>query len=323
MLRNGGKYMFLLVSSTVPEELFDKVFELVRIRADIPLSNYDIDATAMTMAITHYDDILFIIVEDKDGCRVKIRNRYRDGQKEFNYEADSCKHAIYIIYDHIIKYRYANRFSNETLDEIKYLMTTIIRDALLLSNIVFDPLEKDMHYIIEEIVKEMLKSTTYYNKFASPLVEVTKEPDESDLTTTDIKIRFYNGSEENYNPSFIIKPDKHDKEYLEMIKEVINPESKRYTEDPSCGFHMLLYQVVKATTENLNQVLAKSGFRDFFSMDMNNYLLFSTRAKNPMDVQYLARNCVLKGIVNYIWKYIPNEYSRGKERWDWMFGEFF
>ena len=85
MLRNGGKYMFLLVSSTVPEELFDKVFELVRIRADIPLSNYNIDATAMTMAITHYDEILFVIVEDQDGCRVRIKNRWRNGE-EFDYE---------------------------------------------------------------------------------------------------------------------------------------------------------------------------------------------------------------------------------------------
>ena len=109
-------------------------------------------------------------------------------------------------------------------------MTTIIRDALLLSNIVFDPLEKDMHHIIEEIVKEMLKSTTYYNKFVSPLVEVTKEPDEFDLTTTDIKIRFYNGSEENYNPSFIIKPDKHDKELANNIIRKIqeNYEQNKY-----------------------------------------------------------------------------------------------
>ena len=168
----------------------------------------------------------------------------------------------------------------------------------------------------------MLKSTTYYNKFVSPLVEITKDPDKSHFNKTDIKIQFYNGGEENYNPTFIIKPDKFDKEYLEMIKEVLNPESKSYTEDPSCGFHMLLYQVVKATTENLNEVLAKSGFRDFFSMDMNNYLLFSTRTRDPIDIKYLARNCVLKGIVNYIWKYIPDEWTKDKDRWDWIFGEF-
>ena len=77
--------MFVLISSTVSKELIDNVFELVRIRASIPLDKYNIDADAMNMAIIHYDEILFVIVEDQDGCRVRIKNRWRNGE-EFDYE---------------------------------------------------------------------------------------------------------------------------------------------------------------------------------------------------------------------------------------------
>lgn len=314
--------MFILVNKTISEDLIYKVFDIVRRRGSLPLGVYDIDTDTLTRRIIHESEYIFIFIEDNDGCRLNIDFRYNPSLDR-KYETDSCLNAIYCIYDYLIDIFYKQNRSKEQISEIKYILSFLIRDALILTNIVYTPTEDEVAHLIEEIVKEMLKITTYYNKFESPLVEVTKAPDNSLLHTEKIIIKFYNGNEENYNPTFTIEPTHFDKEYLKMIVKVLDPDSKDDIGDPSCGFYLLLLSIIKATAFDLNKILLKAGFRDFFPInDTDDAFLFTNKYKSPLDLKQVARECVLKGIINYIWKYIPHQWPKGKEYWNWIFGDY-
>lgn len=258
------------------------------------------------------DKYVFSIIEEDCVYVVLQGNVYNKFRTEAITVPTLAK-AFEEIYDVIIddesyKYKYN---SKEDINSYKQRVKELIEEALLIEHNVIEIEDEDIENILKRIVYEMVAVTKYYNKFMSQSIEVTSKITNKSIDSFDIKfnIRFYNGGEENYNPTLYV--DYHvdsKKDLLSNLQLLIDKTSQTFT-DSSCGFVKLLTLVTQATIEDINKALYKIGFDNIINEDDIKSKIIHYNGK----LSDLARLCAVKGIV-----WALEDKSKNKERFSYL-----
>ena len=262
-----------------------------------------------------YSNVLFIVLEEEKQYRI-ITTHISTTDFDLEVVCQSLPETIFKLYQLALDDTYCN-VSKSDIKDVNEQIMAFIQDAIFLYNISIDLKDENVDNLIEEIAEEMLKITRFYQRFESHSVTaVCKLTGLSIENKKQIKIQFYNGGEEKYNPHFEVTLQMSKNLFKEAIKDITNKDSIYYTEDCSCGLYVLLRDIILATIDELNKNLNKLGFNNILYVTADNIMDMTSLSK--IHIKEAARICTLRGIIEYLKKYDnwdPNTYDT---KWQWL-----
>lgn len=262
-----------------------------------------------------YSNVLFIVLEEEKQYRI-ITTHISTTDFDLDVTCQSLPETIFELYQLALDDTYCN-VSKSDIENINEQIAALIQDAIFLYNISIDLKDENVDNLIEEIVKEMLKITRFYKTFESHSIDV--KCNLTGLSTENkkqIKIRFYNGGEEKYNPRFEVTFKMSKNLFKEAIKDITNKDSIYYTEDCSCGLYVLLRDIILATIDELNKNLNKLGFNNILYVTTDNIMNMTYLPK--IHIKEAARICTLRGIIEYLKKYDKWDADKYNTKWQWL-----
>lgn len=265
-----------------------------------------------------YTNVLFIVLEEENQYRI-ITTHISTTDFDFDVVCKSLPETIFELYQLALDDTYCN-VSKSDIKDVNEQIMALIQDAIFLYNISIDLKDENVDNLIEEIAKEMLKITRFYKTFESHSVGVACKL--TGLTIDNnkqIKIRFYNGGEEKYNPKFQVNFHMSKNLFKEAIKDITNKDSIYYTEDCSCGLYVLLKDIILATIDELNKNLNKLGFNHILYVTADNIMDMTDLPK--LNIKEAARLCTLRGIVKYLKKYDKWDADTYNTKWQWLLAD--
>jgi len=262
-----------------------------------------------------YSNVFFIVLEEKNQYRI-ITTHISTTDFDLDVTCQSLPETIFKLCQLALDDTVCI-IPESDIENINEQIMALIQDAILLYNISIDLKDENVDNLIEEIAKEMLKITRFYNTFESHSVEVVcKLTGLSIENKKQIKIQFYNGGEEKYNPRFEVTLQMSKNLFKEAIKDITNKDSIYYTEDCSCGLYVLLRDIILATIDELNKNLNKLGFNNILYVTVNNIMDMTYLPK--IHIKEAARICTLRGIIEYLKKYDKWDADTYNTKWQWL-----
>lgn len=262
-----------------------------------------------------YSNVLFIVLEEENKYRI-ITTHISTTDFDLDVTCHSLPETIFELYQLALDDTYCN-VSKSDIKDVNEQIMALIQDAIFLYNISIDLKDENVDNLIEEIAKEMLKITRFYKTFESHSVAVVcKLTGLSIENKKQIKIQFYNGGEEKYNPRFEVTLQMSKNLFKEAIKDIMNKDSIYYAEDCSCGLYVLLRDIILATIDELNKNLNKLGFNNILYVTTYNIMNMTYLPK--IHIKEAARICTLRGIVEYLKKYDKWDANTYNTKWQWL-----
>lgn len=294
------------------EEMFNTIIKNV---CDKILYCYT-DSNHIYKTITQFTTPIFVIIQlDRNSFRLISKESNDSSQTTFSLL--TMEKVVKKIFE-IVCLPYLGVYK-KTLTDIDIKISRLVINLRMIYNICFDYDKDDLDHVIEEIIREMIKSTRLYRTFESQSIDVTTHVTDPEFEQYSIEscISFYNG--DKYAPKLKISYTNKHSEFnlVEALQNIVTLDSKSFTEDQSCGFVLLYIEILREALNEINNILREKGYNVYNVIDSDLYEVMIDNRINiddRMSLREEARHLVLKGIIGYLKKYKNQE---GYDEKDW------